>query len=60
MYIEEVIPVRDCAPCKGCTREGKAPGCHDRCEAYKQWKHGVDYTNEKRREYIRKPFSRIT
>lgn len=60
MYIAQIGPVRDEAPCKGCTRKEKTYGCHDRCEAYRQWKQGVDTVNKKRKEYKDKPFSRIT
>lgn len=37
------------APCRGCKL--KQPGCHDRCEDYKQWK--TEYSKEQAalREY---------
>lgn len=59
MYPQVIKPVREDAPCKGCTRAEKTYGCHDRCEAYRKWKQGVETVNERRREYSKKPFSKI-
>ena len=51
--------VRDKSPCFGCTREQKAPGCHDRCPEFKAWRQKVDAVNAAMQEYKKQPFSKI-
>ena len=41
------------SPCKGCA--DRNPGCHDHCEAYKEWKAERD----KVREYLRENYITI-
>ena len=49
-------PVRDMAPCWGC--QEREPGCHDRCDAFKEWRKIVDAANEARRAYRDRPLSK--
>ena len=60
-------PIRDKAPCKGCTERFTA--CHDRCPkdergefGYNAWKDKVDEANKARQAYNFKAaiFSKIT
>ena len=46
-----INPSRDSPPCRGCQRELKMPGCHDRCDEYKAWKKQLEAVNQKRKEY---------
>lgn len=50
-----INPSRDSPPCRGCQRELKTPGCHDRCEEYKAWKKQLEAVNQKRKEYSQLP-----
>lgn len=47
-------PIRDAPPCKGC--EERYPGCHSKCEKYKEWKSRLDEVNKRRKEYNERPF----
>lgn len=54
-------PVRDVAPCKGCTE--KFIACHDCCPkdergeyGYKAFRESIDRANAARREYISKKY----
>lgn len=49
-------PVRDMAPCWGCM--DREPGCHDRCDAFKEWRKKVDAANEAMRAYRDRPLSK--
>lgn len=51
MAWKRLAPVREKPPCAGCARDGKRPGCHDRCAEYKEWKAQVAAVNQKRKEY---------
>ena len=42
-------PIRDIPPCKGCA--DRTPGCHDKCEKYKEWKKILESANKARKEY---------
>ena len=42
-------PIRDKPPCKGCIERN--PGCHDKCDKYKEWKKILDSANKARQEY---------
>lgn len=52
-------PIRDTPPCKVC--EERYPGCHDKCEKYKEWKANLEKVNEERRKYNQRAaiFSKI-
>lgn len=52
-------PVREKPPCYGCSRDGKKPGCHDRCAEYGAWKREKDEINRRRAEEKAKPFSKL-
>lgn len=52
-------PCRDVAPCKGCARKEKRPGCHDRCKDYKDWKTVIEQNRKAEQAYKAKPFSKI-
>ena len=53
-------PVRDKPPCKDCSE--RYPGCHNKCDKYKEWKKILDSANKARQEYNFKAaiFSKIT
>lgn len=44
-------PIRETAPCHGCERDQKKPGCHDKCTYYASWKSALEAVNKKRKEY---------
>lgn len=52
-------PCREVSPCKGCTRNEKRPGCHDRCKDYKDWKAVIEQNRKAEQVYKAKPFSKI-
>ena len=45
---------REIPPCKDC--KDRNPGCHDKCDRYKEWKMRLEKINKKRKEYDTKPF----